>query len=123
MKSVNEHIRNRLLAGIDDSRVGDKTESLEDLTRTEWLEAFEKLMRNRLLMGRFRYGLMNRTTDRNYVRIGSAMRRLERYQETGNLEFLVDAANLCLMEFEHGEHPNKHFTAADDGEHVYQVTG
>ena len=75
-------------------------------------------MRTRLLMGRYRYGRMDRTTDTNYDRIGSALKRLKRYRETGNQEFLVDAANLCLMEFVHGYHPDKHFASIDDGEHV-----
>lgn len=122
MKRVNEHIRDRLTAHVHDTHVGDKTETHEDLLTSEWSAKFERLMRNRLLMGRFRYGRMDRTADTGYDRIGSALRRLARYQETGNMEFLVDAANLCLMEFEHGEHPNRHFEAADDGEHVARNT-
>lgn len=117
-KRVNDHIRDRLLSGVMSSPVGDKSESHGDLCQTEWSPEFEQLMRNRLLIGRFRYGRMDRVEQRNYDRIGSAIARLQRYQETGNLEFLVDSANLCLMEFEHGEHPDSHFDAIDDGEHV-----
>jgi len=117
-KRVNDHIRDRLLSGVISSPVGDKAESHNDLCRTEWSPEFEQLMRNRLLIGRFRYGRMDRVEQRNYDRIGSAIARLKRYQETGNLEFVVDAANLCLMEFEHSEHPDLHFDAIDDGEHV-----
>ena len=51
-------------------------------------------------------------------RIGSIVKRLMSYQETGNTELLVDVANLCLCEFVEGKHPNKHFRAVDDGEHV-----
>jgi hypothetical protein len=31
---------------------------------------------------------------------------------------LVDVANLCLLEFEEGEHPRRHWQPTDDGEHV-----
>lgn len=118
MKRINDHIRDRLEEVIDCRPVGDKAENRDSLLCSEWSSDFEQLMRNRLLMGRFRYGRMDRTDQRNYDRIGSAISRLEKYKETGNQEFLVDSANLCLMEFEHGSHPNKHFDAIDDGEHV-----
>lgn len=75
-------------------------------------------MRNRLLIGRYRYGKMDRVDCKNYEQIGSALRRMHTYQATGNMEHLVDVANLCLMEYEHSTHPNKHFAAADDGDHV-----
>lgn len=113
-----EWLRARLLAGVDTSAVGDKTEDLESLYLSEWSLEFEQLMRNRLLMGRYRYGRIGRIHDTNYDRIGSALQRLQNYQRTGNLEYLVDIANLCLMEFEHSDHPDKHFEAVDDGEHV-----
>jgi hypothetical protein len=75
-------------------------------------------MRNRLLMGRYRYGLMQRTDALQYDRVGSAMDRLRKYAEHGNTEHLVDVANLMLLEFEHGPHPSKHFMAQDDSRHV-----
>lgn len=118
MKRITDHIRERLLARVIDSEVGDKAESLESLQRSEWSPLFEKLMRVRLLMGRFRYGRMNRIGDKNYDRVASAKHRLQMYRETGNTEYLVDVANLCMLEFEHGTHPNKHFNAIDDGHHV-----
>lgn len=111
---LHDILRARLLAGLS----GQARESRDSLVASEWSAKFERLMRNRLLVGRFRYGRMDRADARDYDRVGSAIRRLERYQETGNQEYLVDAANLCLLEFEHGTHPKRHFEAIDDGEHV-----
>lgn len=121
MKTIFDHLRDRCLKNVHDTPIGDKREHLDDLVASEWSPEFERLMRNRLLMGRFRYGRMDRAEQRNYDRVGSALKRLRHYQVTGNLEYLVDAANLCLMEFEHGEHPSRHFEAADDGEHVDRI--
>jgi hypothetical protein len=121
MKRITDHIRARLTSRIVTDPVGDKAEAKERLLASEWSSEFERLMRNRLLMGRYRYGRIDRTDNRNYARIASAVRRLSNYETTGNLEYLVDAANLCLMEFEHSEHPEKHFDAADDGEHVTSI--
>ena len=78
-------------------------------------------MRNRLLMGRFRYGALRRQEKGGYNNIGSAIHRLKLYRRTGNLEHLVDAANLCLVEFVTGDHPNRHFEATDDGVHTDKV--
>lgn len=122
MKTITQHLRLSLL-----SRVGGldphshARESLSSLRLSEWSPQFETLMRNRLLMGRFRYGRMDRKEERNYDRVGSMTQRLSLYQKTGNLEHLVDVANLAMMEFEHGEHPFKHFEAADDGVHTAKV--
>lgn len=119
--SEHDYLRKRLLSGFDDSPVGGKAETIDVLRQSEWSAEFEQLMRNRLLMGRFRYGRMDDPAKGDYDCIKSALSRLRKYQETGNLEHLVDVANLCLVEFVHGRHPNKHFEAADDGEHVEKL--
>ena len=121
MKTVTEHIRSRLLSGVDCSPVGGKKETLSQLLKSERCDEFEKLRMNRKVVGRFRYGLMGRKSDTNYDRISSVIKRLSEYQETGNMEHLVDAANLCELEFAHSDHPKKHFAASDDGEHVERI--
>lgn len=113
-----DEIRARLLHSVVDTPIGDKQESLQELRQSEWSAQFEQLMRNRLLVGRFRYAKFGTQEKGAYDCIGSALSRLRKYQDTGNLEHLVDVANLCMVEFEHGDHSNRHFEAVDDGEHV-----
>lgn len=91
---------------------------LAELRETEWSAEFETLMRNRLLMGRWRYGRIGGAAKPQYDRIASMRKRLLLYEKEGNIETLVDIANLCLLEFVEGTHPNRHFHAVDDGEHV-----
>lgn len=67
-------------------------------------------------MGYFRYGPMGKKPG--YDNIGSVKKRIELYEQTGNLEHLVDIANLAMVEFVEGQHPNRHFSASDDGIHV-----
>lgn len=110
-----EFLRQRLYQRI--AAVGHATETLESLRQTEWSSLFETLMRNRLLVGRFRYGLMGDPAKANYDHVKSMKERLRLYEKTGNLEHLVDVANLCLVEFVHSKHPRKHFAAADDAIH------
>jgi hypothetical protein len=93
--------------------------SLAELRRTEWSPRFETLMRNRLLMGSFRYGRMSDPAKAGkFDNVKDAIRRLQEYQRTGNDEMLVDVANLCLIEFQAGVHPRKNFSATDDGQHT-----
>jgi hypothetical protein len=49
------------------------------------------------------------------------------HQESGNLEHLVDAANLCLVEWIKAhiglsQHPSPHWAPSDDGEHSKALT-
>jgi len=122
MTTVNEHIRNHLL-----ERVGifkpDPKPSLESLKKTEWSSKFEQLMRNRLIVGAFRYGLINEPGKKRYDRTDSIRQRLDLYNETGNAEHLVDIANLCLMEFEEPNHKRFHFKAQDDVIHAEESKG
>ena len=92
---------------------------LEHLQDTEWSPIFERLMRNRLLMGAFRYGRIGAPGKPVYDRVKSCIKRLEQYAATGNKELLVDVANLCLLEFVECVHPLAHFKdSGDDVEHV-----
>lgn len=86
--------------------------------RENWSDKFIGLMRNRMLLGIYRYGYFRDPNQPKYDRIESALRRIRAYAETGNTETLVDAANLLMIEFEIGNHPNKHFAAVDDGVHT-----
>jgi len=42
------------------------------------------------------------------------MTRMRKYAETGNTEWLIDAANFAMIEFMHPRHPHAHFTGTDD---------
>lgn len=95
-----------------------KFPTFDELQQSEWNIDFEKLMRNRLVMGAMRYGRIGGKNKPQYDRVNSMIKRLIKYQESGNKEFLVDVANLCLLEFVECNHPNQHFHSIDDGEHV-----
>jgi hypothetical protein len=116
-KIMKEHdiMRDRLLR-----KAGVTQTTLEDLKKSEWSPRFERLMRNRLIMGSFRYQPFEekRAKPWTYDTASEAIERIKRYQKDGNTEHLVDAANMCLLEFEFGSHPLKHFESIDDGEHA-----
>jgi hypothetical protein len=47
--------------------------------------------------------------------------KIKKYKETGNIEFLVDGANLMMCEFAWGEHFKKHFKAVEQKEHNVKI--
>jgi len=120
MKTVTEHLREDLLQKAGVVKVNATMPSLDELRQTEWSPLFETLMRNRLIMGAFRYERFGPGKS-NYPTATEAIRRILNYIETGNTESLVDAANMLLIEFEFGRHPNKHFAGIDDGEHCLKI--
>ncbi len=115
MKTVSQYLRNHLLKKVNNPII---QINIGELLRSEWSIKFEKLMRNRLVMGAFRYGNLYAGNKHQYDRISAIIARAQQYQLEGNDELLVDIANLCLIEFEIGKHPKKHFTSIDDGPHV-----
>ena len=97
----------------------------EELRVTQMSQRFIKYMENRMVMGTLRYGKWqdNKKTGTKYNRIESVEKRLNLFKETGNLEYLVDSANLLMIEFEISDHPLAHFHATDDGIHVTKEKG
>lgn len=118
--NIFDYLRNRLLlkAGLITPEKPVSGVTLDDLYKSEWDSEFERLMRNRLVMGALRYGKMRVPGKPQYDRVPSMIKRLNLYHATGNKEFLVDVANLCLLEFVECHHPNAHFCADDVAEKV-----
>lgn len=113
MPRVFDLIRAHALRHVILTPVGDKPDP-ENIPAKRFLPPFVALMFNRLRVGYYRYGHDDHRTGIEYDLAREAGKRLVLYQETGNLEFLVDAANYCALEFVFGKHSNRHFEAHDD---------
>jgi hypothetical protein len=110
-----DHIRKRL---EDQKGLGEPIKPRFTLAQLEqeWSPEFERLQRNRLMMGCLRYGQIGAPGKKEWDRRKGIKKRLEQYEQTGNTECLVDIANLAMLEFVEGQHPLKHFGALD-GDH------
>jgi hypothetical protein len=84
----------RWKCGLPETEEANQVSSYEGLKESEWSEDFEKLMRNRLIIGALRYGKIGAANKPQYDRVNSMIKRLTKYQETGNKEFLVVFWNL-----------------------------
>ena len=89
----------------------------------QWNADFENLMRNRLIMGAFRYGSFEQQRDIRYDNAESIAKHLDAYLATGNAEHLVDIANLALVEFTRPFHPAFHWEATDDDHDCHVLAG
>lgn len=131
----------RDLAGLPPKRLGDDKGAYHlygdafILQRkiSEWNEEFERdlrkefpsmelnyiisLMKNRLLMGSFRYGLMKEQDYGRFNLVKLIKIKNELYINTRDLEALVDASNLCLLAYTHAKRLSyKPFKCAYPGE-------
>jgi hypothetical protein len=93
---------------------------LTTLLRIPEKEYYSKLflqgMINRIGMSHFKYGLMSKTYPYKVNAIATMKDCIKLYEKTGNLEYLIDAANYGMIEFMYPRHHNAHFRSTDSNE-------
>lgn len=95
--------------------------SIDVLWETEWSKEYEVGCRMRMIMGAFRYGRLQKGNFMKYDLVKEIKRRLERYEKSGNLEFLLDCGNVCMLQFMKGKKNGQKVEAIDDGEHASEI--
>ena len=70
-------------------------------------------MANRMAVSFFKYGPAADGYPHVISALDSLRQRLSAYCETGNTEYLIDAANFAMIEFMLPAHPGAHFRATD----------
>jgi hypothetical protein len=83
------------------------------LPNTEVSEPFLQGMADRMAVSYCKYGAVAEAYPSRVDAIASLKKRLDRYTETGNTEWLMDVANFAMIEFMHPRHPDAHFAATD----------
>jgi hypothetical protein len=83
---------------------------------SEVSEVFVQGMRDRMAMSFFKYGAVADAYPHKVNALESLRRRLEKYEETGNTEWLIDAANFAMIEFMRPAHKRAHYKPTDSGE-------
>ena len=84
---------------------------------TEFSEEFVEAARKRMAVSYHKYGAVRDGMERGAVKaIDSGLLRIQKYLETGNTEWLIDAANFMMMEFMFTQHPEAHYRPTDSDE-------
>lgn len=73
-------------------------------------------MRNRMDQSRGKYGELSFEKAKLTDQIRSMIARVKKYEQTGNTEWLVDAANFLMIEFLFPQHHEAHFRATSSSE-------
>ncbi len=81
----------------------------------DYWEAIQK-MANRMAFSEQKYGPLEASYPLKVHSLASAMKRIEMYKETGNTEWLLDAANQLIIEVLFPSIVGAHFRATDSDE-------
>ncbi len=92
------------------------------LPKSEFSHQFVEYMKNRMFISFNKYGPVADGFPHKVNAIESLHLRLKKYEETGNTEYLVDAANFAMIEFMHPKHKNAHFEGTDNAGSPGRVT-
>lgn len=80
---------------------------------TEWSMQFLQGMVDRMSLSFLKYGAVAEGFPHRLNAMDCMRQRLEKYQATGNTEFLMDAANFIMIEFMRPAHPRPFFAPTD----------
>lgn len=83
----------------------------------EYSDRFDELRQNRVEVSMYKYGSAKvNFGDRLVNAIKSHDLCIKKYEETGNTEYLLDAANYLMFEFMYPQHEGAFFKATDSSE-------
>lgn len=89
----------------------------KQILSTEYSERFDSIRKNMMVMSYYKYGPMeeNYKHEKCLNAIGNIEKRLQKYKDTGNTEFLADIANFAMIEFMYPQNPKAHYKPTDTG--------
>lgn len=90
---------------------------IERILQSEYNFEFDEIRKKMMTTSYYKYGSIkeNYRTGKTIDAIKSLKMRIAKYEETGNVEFLADAGNFCMIEFTFPQHKNAHYKASDSG--------
>ncbi len=80
---------------------------------SEFSIPFVQGMADRMGMSYFKYGLVSEAYPSKVDAIASLKKRLQKYEETGNTEWLMDVGNFAMIEYMYPKHAKAHFEPTD----------
>ena len=75
-----------------------------------------------MILSYFKYGRVKDSYESGKINaLKSAIERIEKYKETGNLEYLVDASNFIMCEYMYPQNKNAYFEGTDSNGSIGRV--
>lgn len=88
-------------------------ETREEILKRDFSGEFIRKMENAIVTSHFKYGWMSKTYPELAQAYKCIKERLELYEKTHNLEYLVDVANFAMIEFKHPSFEDSTYTPLD----------
>lgn len=78
---------------------------------------FDKIRKDMMIMSYYKYGPMKENYDKFKCMdaLGNIEKRIQKYKETGNTDFLADVANFAMIEFMYPSIEGARYTPTDTG--------
>lgn len=90
---------------------------LSKILATEYSERFDTLRKQAMITSYYKYGPVQKNyhSVKGMDAVANIRKRLEKYIETGNTEFLVDVANFAMIEFMYPQLEGASYQPTDSG--------
>ncbi len=91
--------------------------SIEDILKTEYSKRFDKIRKDMMVMSYYKYGSIKENYNKFKCMdaLGNIEKRIQKYKETGNTEFLADVANFAMIEFMYPSIEGAKYIPTDSG--------
>lgn len=86
---------------------------LSSVPNTEYSLPFVQGMADRMMVSYAKYGAVTDAYPDRVDAVASLEKRLAKYKETGNTEWLMDVGNFAMIEFMRPRHPQAHYLPTD----------
>jgi hypothetical protein len=97
-------------------------EEIDNILKSQVSDQFLKGMVARMEMSYFKYGDVKEAYPHKINALESLRQRIRKYRETKNTEFLIDAANFCMIEFMFPSNQEAFFQATDSDQSPGRIT-
>ena len=89
---------------------------IQKILSTEYSQRFDEIRKAMMVASYFKYGAMreNYSDFKCMDALGNIEKRLQKYKETGNTEFLADVANFAMIEFMYPSIEGAKYQPTDD---------
>jgi hypothetical protein len=93
------------------------SKDINQILKTEYSEIFDDIRKKMMVVSYFKYGSLidNYQKFKCMDALGNIEKRIAKYKETGNTEFLADVANFAMIEFMHPSIPGAKYIPTDNG--------
>ena len=90
---------------------------IQQILKTEYSERFDDIRKAMMVVSYYKYGPMKDNYEKYKCMdaLANIEKRIAKYKETGNTEFLADVANFAMIEFMYPSVEGASYKPTDDG--------